>query len=289
MRAFLHRQNVSEASIINAHLPWMGDPPLVIAFRDQGLCDALYAMVQVGRCTSHSTNGEESGSLWVNFQGSPSRWEHADYRHQCPEDHLLNWPNLKRRFVLEFHADTAPMGDRIAKWLLDIAFTLSETRGALIMTHIDLDYRFLLKSFGYRDIDEEEEKNMLETEITNQPPSHATLGSNLHPAITGNFDSEEIGSVHAIQQSTVESSYNPPPCCGIPLHPFLCACSMKSFAAPLSALPFSISEFIQFGTLLSSNTDSSSTYDPRLFMYPTGTLSWSFLICSCRRFPMLLP
>ncbi len=157
MHSLLYRRVVSEVSFTNAGLPWSGDPPLVIAFREQVLydTDVLYAAVTVGRCTSHSTNGEDSGSFWATFRGRPSRWEQEDYSHQCPEDHILNWPDLKKRFVFEFHVPGNPTDDHIAKWVLDIAFTLSVTRGVLILTHITLQYRLLLQTCDYLDIEEE--------------------------------------------------------------------------------------------------------------------------------------
>lgn len=117
----------------------------MIAFREQGLCrsDALYPVIQFGRCTSHTTNGEEAGSVWATVQGSPSRWECTEGNHQCPEDHILLWPDLQKCFVFRYHAIDEGMGDHMAKWLLHISFAISATTGALVLTKLDLDYRVL--------------------------------------------------------------------------------------------------------------------------------------------------
>ncbi len=157
---FLDRGTVQGASITNTHLPWLGDPPLIIAFREEGPPDVLYATVLFGRCTSYTTNGTETGSLWATFHGNPSRQDCADWGHQCPADHVLSWPGLKKRFVLMFHTENEPMGGRIAKWWFDIAFTISLTTGALILTQITLGYRALHQHAGYLDMFEGNEELM---------------------------------------------------------------------------------------------------------------------------------
>ncbi len=153
----LNRPTMTEVKITNAQLPWSGYPPLMTAFRVQLQADVMYGTVLFGLCTSHSTNGKETGSLWATFRGGQSRWECTDYSHQCPEDHVLNWPDLKRRFVVKIHAIHKGLGDHISKWMFELEFTLSSHTGALVLTHIDCRRRVLLKSFGYLELQEEEE------------------------------------------------------------------------------------------------------------------------------------
>ncbi len=277
---------MSEVSVVNAHLPFLGNTPLVIAFREQGLyeADVLYAVVQVGRCTSHTTNGEDSGSLWATFRGSPgSRWEQPDLSHQCPEDHLLYWPDRKKCFVFKFHVADV-MDDRIAKWLFDIAFTISVT-GTLIMTRIALDYRPLLKCFDYRDVFEEKEEGMTETRMatdtdgqhSRQSPSFSTLGKDAIPS-TLLIDSEEITTVDEDCQSVVDASLNYTLCRGVPLHLFRWTCSQEPLAVLTFLFPFSVAELIQSCSSLSPKHDDMSTCGSFLLMYP-ATLNWNFL-CS---------
>lgn len=297
IHSLLDRQVVSQVNITNARLPWLGDPPLVIAFREEALydTDALYAMVQVGRCTSHSTNGEDSGSLWATFRGSPSRWEHEDYSHQCPEDHLLNWADSKKCFVLKFFVADDVMDDHIAKWLLNIAFTLSVTRGVLIMTHITLAYRPLLQSCDYRDIVEDgpivtemDTDTDAEGQHARQSPSVSTPGNTANQAVpsTEVIDWEEIASLDEDCQSAVDASHNHPLCRGFPLHPFICSCFKGHLAALNYIFPLSVLECIRFDALFASSFDGSSTYDSSLFMY-SSTLNDNLL--SYEGFPLLLP
>lgn len=281
IHSLLHRRTVSEVSITNARLPWLGDPPLVIAFRERGRydADALYAVLQVGRCTSHSTNGKDSGSFWATFRGSPSRWEQEDYSHQCPEDHLLSWPDLKKRFVLEFHVARDQNDGHIAKWLLNIAFTLSVTRGAIIMTHITLKYRVLLQICDYVDIKEE---RMIAAQMatdtgrqhSRQSPSISTPGN----AVNYSLDKD--------RQSPVDASHNHPLCRGFPLHPFICSCFKGHLAALNYIFPFSVLECVRFDALFASSFDGSSTYDSSLVMY-SSTLNENLL--SYEGLPLLLP
>lgn len=160
MNSLFIQAGAVEVSVANAQLPWSGSPPLAISYRDDGVFDVLYALFQVGRCTSHTTNGEESGSFWANLRGSPDRRAPStEPSHQCPADHILAWPGLERRFVLEFYAvNNEPPGDRMAKWLLRMTFNLSEITGVLMLTGVWRGYRPLLKVFQYRDTIEEEEE-----------------------------------------------------------------------------------------------------------------------------------
>ncbi len=273
IHSLLHRWVVAKASITNAGLPWLGNPPLVIAFHHRAIHDAddLYAVVLVGRCTSHSTNGAESGSFWATFRGSSSRCTQEDYSHQCPEDHLLYWPDLKKCFVLEFHVAGDQMDGHIAKWLFNIAFTSSVTRGALIMTHITLDYRLLLQVCDYVEIEEEWTMTPVDTDVDRQHSRHAPSISALDNALnqaalcTKVIDSEEIASFDKDRQSAVDASHNRPLCYGFPLDPSLC----KYFKNPLAALNvrFLISEFIRYGAFLTSNLDASLTYESLPFKY----------------------
>ncbi len=154
----LNRRTVTEVSITNAQLPWSGDdPPVIAAFRVQVQEDVLYATVLFGLCTSHSTNGKETESLWVTFRGSQSRWERTDCNHQCTTDHVLNWPGLKRRLVVNFHAEDRFMGDHIAKWMFVMEFAESVHTGALELSHFTYRIRILFRESGYRDFIEEHE------------------------------------------------------------------------------------------------------------------------------------
>ncbi len=164
-RTLLYRPTVTEVSIINAQLPWSGDPPFMTTFRVQIQDDVLYATILFGLCTSHSTNGEP-GSLWATFRGGPSRWECTDYSHQCTVDHVFNWPSLERHFVVKIHAiHTEGLGDHVAKWMFHMAFTDSVYTGILVLTHITCDLRILPQSAGYYDFLEDEEERIKQTHV----------------------------------------------------------------------------------------------------------------------------
>ncbi len=163
LRSLLNRPTVTEVSIVNAQLPWSGDPPIILTYRVQIQEDVLYATALFGLCT-RSTNGE-TGSLWATFRGGESRWESTDCNHQCTVDHVLHWPGLTRRFVINLDADDKAMGDRdIAKWMFDMVFTESVHTGALVLTHIDHNLRILFQQSGYRDFIEEEDERIQQTQ-----------------------------------------------------------------------------------------------------------------------------
>ncbi len=244
-RSLLNRPIVTEVSITNAQLPWSGDPPFITTFRVQTQEDVLYATLLFGLCTSHTTNGKETGSLWATFRGGLSTWECTeDYSHQCTADHVLNWPDLKRRFVVEFHTNDKVLRDHISKWILDMEFTLSIHTEALVLTHIDCHYRVLFSMFGYHDSIEEreEEERMKQTQapvdIDRQGSPASTRGQEVSGSSTLTATLEEV------PQSATEA-------CGRRLcprflfHRLVCACFTGSFVNQVWSLPFLISVFIQ--------------------------------------------
>lgn len=210
----------AEVSIANAQLPWSGNLPLMISYRDDGVFDVLYALVQFGRCTYHTTNGKESGSFWANFRGSPDRREPSKAPSpECPADHILAWPGLERRFVLEFYpvdevsdeppAINTPIAGRMAKWLLRMTFKISETTGVLVLTSIWRGYRSLLKSANYRDpIEgrEERARHMIQvTTIDTEHPRSPSLERDLSREVAPSSD-PNTGLATQQHQCSVEVS-----------------------------------------------------------------------------------
>ncbi len=199
--SLLNHRAVTEVSITNAQLPWLGDPPFMTAFREQTQADILYATVLFALCTSHSTNGKETGSLWATFRGGLSTWERVgDYSHQCPADHVLNWPGLKRRFVVKFHANDEGMGDHIAKWMFDMEFAISEHTGALVLTKLTLGFRPLLREFGYRDRSKDEEEQMAQTRSSSISDLQSLKQS---PVFTPGKELEEVAPTQEDRQNAI--------------------------------------------------------------------------------------
>ena len=104
-------------SVQNVDLPWTGEPPAKFTFRISNL-DCL--VVQVGRCplpldmspprrldnsASLARHPSESPSLWANIEWNPrpsSGVSPSDSfgDHDCATDHVADWPDLKKTFVL---------------------------------------------------------------------------------------------------------------------------------------------------------------------------------------------
>lgn len=278
-RLLLDRPTVTEVSITNAQLPWSGDPPFMTAFRVQTQSDVLYATVQFGICNSRSTNGTETGSLWATFGGSQRGWGRTDCSHQCAADHVLDWPGLKRRFVVTYHADDKPMGDRICKWMLHMEFTLSEHTGALVLTYITLRFRALLREFAYYDPIEEEEERMKQLEAPavdpQFPEQSPSPGKELNDSSSALTTTPEQGaSVQEDPQSVIEACTYRRLCPGFPTQRRACMC----FTEPVAhwVLPFhsSISAFIQLALVPKLHLNDPFRYWYSLaFMSPASVYS----------------
>ncbi len=258
-RSLLSRPTMTEVSIANTQLPWSGDPPFITAFRVETQAQVLYATVLIGLCTSRSTNGKDTGSLWATFRGSQSRWEHTDYTHQCTADHVLNWPGLRRRFAVRSHADDKGI---MSKWMFNMEFTLSVHTEILVLTHIDCRRRVLLRGSGYHDFLEEleEEERMKQTHVDEESP-------------TSTRDGETNGASHAALEGGPQEATG---CCPNRLCPvslfdrlaLACACSMGLFVHQVRSYPSSISVFHPWASLFLSLHDQLGDRNSLPFMSP---------------------
>ncbi|KAI0742554.1 hypothetical protein C8Q80DRAFT_913756 [Daedaleopsis nitida] len=115
VRAFLDKVGAKRASVTNAQLEWSGSPPTSVTFKwkpratGASLAGTPLAL-KVGRCTVDSGGCEEHlGPLWANIrrrardgpnQASSYARDGRD-NHAFPEDHILTWPGLKKRFSVK--------------------------------------------------------------------------------------------------------------------------------------------------------------------------------------------
>ena len=109
-------------TITQPQLPWSGIPPIIIVFQSKFFPSACQIMLQVGRCkASHQPSRNHSedstlstirkiewspSSLWANVSlrhraSEPDDGQVSDKPHNCPEDHILTWTDLKKTFTLE--------------------------------------------------------------------------------------------------------------------------------------------------------------------------------------------
>ncbi|KAI0702583.1 heterokaryon incompatibility protein-domain-containing protein [Earliella scabrosa] len=104
--------DVTAPEVMNGSLPWDGDPPMIIQLCATG--QSRLGLV-LGRCSKViqwsaqaplSPHGQCPSSLWANAQDweDDSKYHRNTGRvtlgHQCPDDHILTWPGLERRFVV---------------------------------------------------------------------------------------------------------------------------------------------------------------------------------------------
>ncbi len=239
LRSLLTRPTVTEVSITNAQLPWSGDPPLMITYRVQLHEDVLYATALFGLCTSHSTNGEVTGSLWATFRGSQSGWDRTERGHRCTSDHVLNWSGLMRRFVVKFHADDEAMGDHIAKWMFDMEFTKSVHTGTLVLTNIDHILRVLLKESGYYDFLEERDERIRRTQaaLLDAHPKEFSVATGGNEPGPSKFKTTTLQDYQSSSRSQ---------CLGCLFHRLACTCSPAPSAHEVQSCPLSISVFIKW-------------------------------------------
>ncbi len=275
-RLLLNRPTVTEVSITNAQLPWSGDPPFVTTFRVQAQADVLYATVLIGRCTSHTTD-EETGSVWATFRGGLSTWACTEgLIHQCTADHVLNWPGLKRRFVVEFHANDDRMGDHISKWLFHMEFTLGVHTKVLVLTHITYQHRVLFRAFGYHDSLEgkkEWTQGTQEAPVAQEFPV-STRGQQANGSSTLTTTLEED------PQSAAKSCVHRL-CPKFLFHRLACTCFAEPFVNPFRSLP---SVFIRSLHL----DDPLGNYIALAFLY-SATLHWNGLGYNDQDLSLLLP
>ncbi|KAI0700861.1 hypothetical protein C8T65DRAFT_657366 [Cerioporus squamosus] len=99
----------------NADLPWTGNPPTTFTFR---VSNTSALAIKVGMCPSHPHTSppsylEDAGSpdsrlaspMWANVQWHPrsstnNMPSELATDHDCATDHVLEWPALKKTFVL---------------------------------------------------------------------------------------------------------------------------------------------------------------------------------------------
>lgn len=99
----------------NADLSWTGDPPTTFTFR---ISNTNTMAIKVGTCPYHpdtpaSPDSEGAGSLdsgpvsrmWANVQWNPHPADNEmpsdpSSDHDCTTDHIAEWPELKKTFVL---------------------------------------------------------------------------------------------------------------------------------------------------------------------------------------------
>ncbi len=258
IRSILHRPTVTEMSITNAQLPWLGNPPLIITFRVQTQEDVMYATVLFGTCTSHATEGQE---FWATFRGGPSRSECADYNHQCTEDHVVNWPSMKRHFVVKIHAIHKGLGDHVTKWMFDMEFTHFIHTGTLILTGMTLDVTVLFPESGYRDLLEERGYRIKQTQALQENPdtTHAQ---------ESNGSSTLATTIEKIHSSAIESSARRHLCPASLLHRLIGECHIEPFIHQVQSFPSSISAIIQWAFLSLQLDDPLSDRSSLVFIYP---------------------
>ena len=149
---FFAEQRVTAFEIMNAVLPWTGNPPLVISFPHRGLIDLLNIVFQVGTCEATYSLPYPSrlASVWANVREHSCSMLQCNQRHHCPQDHILTWPGLERKFTFEIYVnggeDDPPMfRNRQSQWIYTLAFVQV---GASERGHLALS-----KLVGYVDVE----------------------------------------------------------------------------------------------------------------------------------------
>ncbi|KAI0742558.1 hypothetical protein C8Q80DRAFT_914234 [Daedaleopsis nitida] len=98
-----YKVEIAEAKNVNA--PWTGQPPARITFRVDEVLSASHCgqfVLQLGKCFAHHDRRQEGSDrdcLWVSIQPDNSNAPHRS-AHECPEDHILQWSDLKKTFTL---------------------------------------------------------------------------------------------------------------------------------------------------------------------------------------------
>ncbi|TFK94467.1 hypothetical protein K466DRAFT_561013 [Polyporus arcularius HHB13444] len=113
---FVRLLNGHLVGVQNAQVPWTGDPPAIFTFR---VSNTNTLAIKVGTCPAHpdtpqppylkdagspATSGSVS-PVWANVQWNPhlEKDETASdpaSDHDCATDHVAEWPDLKKTFVL---------------------------------------------------------------------------------------------------------------------------------------------------------------------------------------------
>ncbi len=244
-RSLLNRPTMTQVSIKNVELRWLGDPPCTMTFREQIQDDVLYAAMLFGLChTSHSTHGKEPGSLWATIRGGPSGWECRDYSRQCAVDHVLHWPSLERHFVVQNHAHDERFGGHVAKWMFHIKFTKSVHTGVLVLKNLAHIHRTLVRASGYHDFLEEEEERMKQT----QAPvcADAQESAVCTHAEGPNGSSTSTTAVEDVHQHATEISAHRCLRLGFLLHRLACCSTVAPSTHQVPVFPLSIPAIIQW-------------------------------------------
>lgn len=87
----------------NVDSPWIDIPPSILTYdllargdtHDPADRRQVTFVIKLGRCSS----GDRQGPLWANI-GSPSDVNAVAHSHVCPDDHILEWLDLRRAFKL---------------------------------------------------------------------------------------------------------------------------------------------------------------------------------------------
>ncbi|KAI0702589.1 heterokaryon incompatibility protein-domain-containing protein [Earliella scabrosa] len=137
---FLGDLAVMNVEVVNAQLPWLGSPPLVVTFLYHTHDDLVYAALQVGVCKEvnpASTRGLRSEFIWANVRGNADPMFRGDHGHECPEDHVLTWPLLEKMFTMDTYAQGPGELSRKITWKFTLTFAESEY---LSLTMINADF-----------------------------------------------------------------------------------------------------------------------------------------------------
>ncbi|KAI0744723.1 hypothetical protein C8Q76DRAFT_663309, partial [Earliella scabrosa] len=150
---FLQRRTIRDVTVSNTQTRlWTGNPPLTITFRTDSPWDFLYVSLRFGRCSKSSDTSQADG-LWATVEGSMISMDMLSdtTHHTCPEDHILAWPGLKKRFVMEYAPEGGCPKNRRAKWVFDLFFHHCLPAGTLRLYDIYDDYRLLFEEDNYLD------------------------------------------------------------------------------------------------------------------------------------------
>ncbi|KAI0702584.1 heterokaryon incompatibility protein-domain-containing protein [Earliella scabrosa] len=119
-----HHTSHTSLKVVNGSLPWTGDSPMSIELLNWSIfrysefgrrrrCGYGHIRLVLGRCTEVNP-----GSLWANIRRE--EWhapedeiikglEKSQPGHQCPGDHILSWPGLKRSFDVKTDGHSATL------------------------------------------------------------------------------------------------------------------------------------------------------------------------------------
>ncbi len=129
---FLSKHRAENVVVKNPVLPWYGIPPATISFAvHHPRYGSLHATLQFGRCflgkLLYKNRRSPPGPIWLKLLASGSNEVGGDDSHQCPLDHMVNWPGLYKQFEVITGADgeTPGPGRRAAKWVLRMKFSQS--------------------------------------------------------------------------------------------------------------------------------------------------------------------